>query len=132
MMIGRSLVVTMMLAFLGALASASQAQQLVGQGEWRSLSGESLAGKWSVTLQRAGDRLDGSIGMTGSNLLSSAQVNGTIDGQHVMLGVMSDGAVLATFSGKLSGESVSGEWQSPVVKDEGVWYGILSTNPRGD
>jgi hypothetical protein len=64
--------------------------------------------------------------MTGSNVFSGGFVTGSIDDSGVTLGVMANGFEQATFSGKLDGESISGEWQCPGVKDEGVWHGTLN------
>ena len=107
------------------------AQDLVGQGEWQSLSGEAMRGTWSVELSRSGTDLRGGIKVTGSNLFSGGTVTGTVDGQEVVLGVMADGVKQATFSGKLSGDSISGEWACPAIKDQGVWFGTVRARAGG-
>lgn len=111
-----------------ALCSAACAQQLAGRGEWESLSGsEVIRGTWSVALQRSNTQVSGTIALTGSNVLTSASVTGTIDGRNIVLGLSADGTTEATFSGQLAGTSISGEWDCPAIKDQGVWHGTLTT-----
>jgi hypothetical protein len=106
--------------------TAATVRQLTGKGEWQSLSGDSINGTWAVTLVPRGHRIEGNLDLAGSNVFSGGAVSGTIDGSNVVLGVMADGTNQATFSGKLQGGSISGEWQSDAVHDSGVWSGTLS------
>jgi hypothetical protein len=53
-------------------------------------------------------------------------VQGTLDGSSIVLGVMTDGALQATFKGVLKGKEVSGEWECDTLQDHGVWYGTLA------
>ncbi len=131
---GRMVLLTAIL--LGVLQSTLAAQQIAApqqnitaKGEWQSLTGDSIRGTWVATLTRNGGRLEGNLDLTGSNVFSGGAVSGSIDGSNVMLGVMADGANQATFSGKLQGTSISGEWHSDVVRDSGVWSGGLSAAP---
>jgi hypothetical protein len=122
-----SSIVSMVSGILLAVAASASGQQLMGRGQWQSLSGgEHVQGTWSVQLDRSGTRVEGTMALTGSNVLTGGSVHGTIDGQSVILGVSSDGVAAATFSGRLSGEAISGEWECAVVKDEGVWSGTLT------
>lgn len=114
---------SVVLLFAGAL----YAQELIGDGEWQSLAGDAMRGTWSVDLRRSSSRVDGTINLSGSNVFTGGTVSGTIDGQDVVLGVMAEGVAQATFTGKLTGKSISGEWKCPAVKDEGVWFGTLRT-----
>jgi hypothetical protein len=108
-------------------AGTTGAQELVGRGEWQSLSGgDHLKGTWTVRLQRNGTSLDGTMELSGSNVFSGGPVQGNIDGQSIVLGVSSDGVTAATFAGKLTGDSIGGEWECPAVNDKGVWQGTLS------
>jgi hypothetical protein len=124
-------VVTRTLVVAGLLFSlrcaVATAQQLSGSGEWESLTSGSMRGTWTASLVRAGNKVQGTVSLTGSNVISLASVTGSIDGSSVMLGVAADGARQATFSGKLQGGSIKGEWEldSDVLTDHGVWYGKL-------
>jgi hypothetical protein len=120
-----------MLLAVGLCASEAAAQQLVGKGEWRSLTGEPIKGTWTATLARDGNRVQGNLDLTGSNVFSAGAVSGEIDALGITLGVMVDGAQQATFSGKLEGDSISGEWECDAVKDHGVWYGRLARAKSG-
>ncbi|MFI5397567.1 MAG: hypothetical protein ACHQ9S_18680 [Candidatus Binatia bacterium] len=103
------------------------AQQLAGQGKWQSLlGGELISGTWSLSLQRSAAKVTGTMQITGSDLLKTGAVTGTIDGSNVVLGVGSDGVTSASFNGQLTGSAISGEWDCPAVKDHGVWEGTLS------
>ncbi|MFI5397564.1 MAG: hypothetical protein ACHQ9S_18665 [Candidatus Binatia bacterium] len=124
------LTVHTILGLLVALCQQAGAQQLVGKGHWQSLSApDVIQGTWSVTAQQSATQVNGTMEITGSNVLKTASVTGTIDGKSVLLGLSSDGVTAATFSGQLSGTSVSGEWDCPAVKDQGVWHGTLSVQP---
>jgi len=116
----------MVVGSLLALCSAARAQQLAGRGEWESLSGDAIRGTWSVALQRSDTHVNGTMALTGSNVLKTASVSGTIEGQNIVLGLSSDGISEATFSGQLSGTSISGEWDCPTIEDQGVWQGTLA------
>ena len=112
---------------LGLQAPAG-AQQLTGRGKWQSLAGgELISGTWSVSLKQSAGNITGTMQLTGSNLLKTSTVSGTIDGNNVVLGVgASDSEASASFNGQLIGSSISGEWDCPAAKDHGVWEGSLS------
>ena len=100
--------------------SAGFGEELAGKGQWQSLSGASIRGTWSATLTRTGDQLQGNLQLTGSNVFTGGAVTGNIDALSVALGVVAAGSQEATFSAKLDGTSIAGEWQSDLVKDHGV------------
>lgn len=113
------------IVMLGSLGSAVQAQQITGKGEWQSLSGDAIKGTWTVNLMRTGNHLEGSLDLSGSNVFTGGDVSGSIDAASIVLGVAVGGTQHATFSGKLDGDIVSGEWTSDGLKDSGVWFGSL-------
>jgi len=116
---------------ISGLQSTAFAEGFVGKGEWQSLNGEAIRGTWSVDLARTGGDLLGSITLTGSTLFFGGTVDGTIDGENIVLGVMAEGVKQATFTGKLAGEAISGEWICPAIKDHGVWTGTLRVQESG-
>lgn len=120
------------LVFVLVTASAGQGEQLTGEGEWQSVSGDAIRGTWTVSLIQTDDRVEGTLRLTGSNVLAGGSVAGTIDRSSIVLGVTAEGAKQATFSGLLDGKSIKGEWESEAVKDHGVWYGTLSARKAGD
>jgi hypothetical protein len=109
-----------------ALSSAAAAQQLTGTGTWQSLSSAIIKGGWTASLVRTGNHVEGTLALTGSNLLSGGAVSGDIDSSSIMLGVVSKDVRQATFSGQLVGNTVKGEWNCPAVNDHGIWSGTLS------
>lgn len=110
-----------------ALASISGAaeRQLSGSGEWQSLTGEAIGGKWTVSLSQHGSAIAGELTLSGSNVFSGGNVRGTIDGSSIVLGVLAEGNKVASFSGKLDGATLSGEWEAALIQDHGVWFGTL-------
>lgn len=120
----RAIVILGMLVMASIVWAADR--KLSGSGEWQSLNGEAIRGKWTVTLSQSGDRLDGELTLSGSNVFSGGAVAGTIDGSSIMLGVLAEGNKVASFSGKLDGETISGEWEAGLIKDHGVWFGTLA------
>lgn len=118
---------------LGGLlcVASAHAEQLQGKGRWESLSGDAIKGSWTVQLVRSASKLQGELELQGATLLTGGKVSGTIDDTSVVLGIVSEGMKGATFSGKLDGQSIRGEWQSDVANDHGVWYGTLSAANDG-
>jgi hypothetical protein len=108
------------------VVSIASAEQLHGKGEWQSLTGDTIKGTWAASLTRRGAQLEGTFTLTGSNVFKSGPTAGSIDGSNVVLGLLSGAGKAATFSAKLDGDSISGEWESPAVDDHGVWTGNLS------
>lgn len=99
---------------------------LVGSGEWRSLVGEGIAGTWTVTLTRSGERVDGTLALRGSNVFSGGTVSGTVSDTQVVLGVLTEAGKAATFTGALDAGGIKGEWEAAVAGDHGVWFGTLA------
>jgi hypothetical protein len=63
--------------------------------------------------------------LTGSNVLRTTAVTGSLEVGNVVLGVVVEGSRLATFTGSIDGGYVSGEWSFAGLGDDGVWYGSL-------
>lgn len=112
-------------ALMLGLAPAAPAQQLSGKGEWQSLSSAIIKGEWTVSLTRNGKTVEGIIDLGGTSPLHGSAVTGSINASSIVLGVVANDRQQATFTGKLDGTSVAGEWDSPSAKDHGVWYGTL-------
>jgi hypothetical protein len=128
------LIAALFLGFLGSflrLDSSAMAQDFVGEGKWYSRSGQTMGGTWTAALKQSDTEVSGEIQLTGSTLFGASSVTGTIDGQEIAFGMMSEGAQQVTFSGKFDGESVAGEWSLPAMNDRGVWEGTLRTREGG-
>lgn len=108
-----------------AVNGPAVAEDLAGNGEWRSRSGDAMRGAWSATLVRSESEIRGNIELTGSPLFSGGQVTGSMDGDELVLGVIAEGDNEATFRGKLVDGTVSGEWDLPAITDSGTWTGTL-------
>jgi len=127
---------TLVLSVLSVNLSAPsvRADQLVGSGKWESVTGgQAIAGTWKATLNRDGEALTGVIDLSGSNVLGSETLVGSLSNGAIVLGSTEGREGAVSFSGTLSDGQVAGEWQFPAVTDEGVWYGTLtSPPPNGD
>jgi len=68
---GSFVVVTWLaLMTLSTLNRSVAAQELVGHGDWQSLSGgEHISGNWAAKLRRTDSQLVGTMELTGSNVL---------------------------------------------------------------
>lgn len=100
---------------------------LSGEGTWESLNARAIKGRWVASLSAQGKEVRGTLSLTGSNVLSGAEVVGTVSDGRIVLGVVVDGATGATFAGRLDDGRVAGEWTFPALKDEGVWEGEMKT-----
>jgi hypothetical protein len=108
-------------------ASASFAETWSGNGTWKS-DRFAAAGTWSVDASRKGDGLDGGIALTGSPVFTGGSITSMItDGNTVTFGVLQNGTEAATFTGRLTGTSVTGTYQSSA--DTGTWKGTLTLRP---
>lgn len=117
---------TLTAALVSLVATSPVYGEIVsGNGEWQSQSGAAMRGTWTVTLERSGSDLKGTIALTGSLLFSGGAVTGTLDGDQLMLGTVADGENQVTFSGTMNDEKITGEWHSPAVNDSGTWSGTL-------
>ncbi len=116
------------LVLLGVAATAGSAQELTGKGEWHSVSSDLLGGTWTAALTRSGGGVIGTLTLSGSNMFSGGQVSGSIDASSIVFGVVAEGAQATTFSAKLDGDSIKGEWECGDVNDHGVWYGSLKAS----
>jgi hypothetical protein len=67
------------------------------------------------------------MNLTGSNALGTCAITGNVAGSDIVLGLVTGDTTVATFTGKLVEGSVSGEWEAPTLRDEGVWYGELQS-----
>jgi hypothetical protein len=74
--------------------------------------------------------MEGSIALTGSPLFLGGEVSGTIEGEDVVLGVLTEGDHRATFRGTLRDQKVEGEWECPAIGDRGVWSGTLQSEEQ--
>lgn len=112
---------------VGVLTTPSaQAGTLAGSGSWSSQRFDAK-GTWTVDLSRTQDNVAGGITLTGSPVVVGGNVSGVItNGNSVTLGVLENGARIATFTGRLQGTTVTGTYQAETG-DQGVWSGTLTT-----
>jgi hypothetical protein len=111
-----------------AVGTAARGELVTGNGEWENRSSAAIRGTWTVALERSGSDVKGTVTLTGSPLFSGAEVSGTIDGDQVMFGTVVEHENRLTFSGTLTEEQVTGEWQSEAIGDAGSWSGTLRGN----
>lgn len=122
----RHVIIVAVLAFVAVVARLAGANDLTGSGEWRSLRGESIRGRWSARLSSSGEGLSGTFVLDGSNVLRAGEVEGTLSGGKIVLGIVAEGQHVASFAGTMSEEgSVSGEWEFEALGDSGVWEGAM-------
>jgi hypothetical protein len=118
--------VSIAIAF-GHNALATTDAGLRGHGEWKSnTDSAAIRGTWSVTLSRTENVVEGTMTLTGSNVLGKGKVTGTISGNQIVLGVVSKSDTEIEFMGELRDGRVSGSWQLPAVNDGGTWSGQLT------
>ncbi len=110
---------------VGLAVASAHAEQLVGKGEWKSLSGDVIGGSWAATIVQNAGGVNGSLTLTGSNVFAGGDVTGTVDAASIVLGLLNEQGKQATFSAKIDGTSIKGEWNSDLLNDHGVWYGTL-------
>lgn len=112
------------------IRDAAIGEGLTGEGEWQSGLGDAMRGTWVATLSRSGTGVEGTISLTGSPLFAGGDVTGTVEGDEVVLGVITEGEHTAMFRGSLTDSKVTGEWDCPTIGDRGVWSGTLQPEER--
>ena len=89
------------------LALPAAAQELAGSGTWQSVKAQAVRGTWRVTLTQSGETVRGTLTLAGSNVFSGGAVEGTLQDGRLVLGVLQQGARLATFSGTHDGTALA-------------------------
>ncbi|MEX2458846.1 MAG: hypothetical protein WD770_07650, partial [Actinomycetota bacterium] len=95
-------------------------------GTWtgiaRSHFGDTAA--FTVDLVQTGNKVTGDLHIPTANCNKEAKVSGTVSGSSINFGVV-QGDTSSTFSGTVSGNSMSGTWESPsgpvCRSDYGTW-----------
>jgi len=100
---------------------------MTGKGEWHSLSGDAIRGKWTTNLTNNDGAISGTIELSGSNVFASAPVSGKLDGSNIVLGFVIGDGDDAEFTGLVTEGAVAGEWSCSSLGDQGVWTGRLGS-----
>jgi hypothetical protein len=83
-------------------------------GNWSGQYSGANQGTFTLTWQQSGSNLTGTINLAG---LGASPINGTVSGNTITFGTVGTAAV--TYSGTVSGSSMSGTYQSPT--GPGTW-----------
>jgi hypothetical protein len=101
-------------------------ERLSASGIWASQRGDAIRGTWTADLTSGVGTIQGTISLTGSNVVTQATVQGSIsEGGLLTLSAIVDEVEVATFSATISDVELSGTWRSDLVGDEGHWNGEL-------
>lgn len=87
-----------------------------------------MRGTWSISLSQSGESVRGTLSLSGSLLFSGAEVIGSIEGQEVMFGTVTDGENDLIFNGTVVEGRVTGDWSCATISDSGTWSGTLRTS----
>jgi hypothetical protein len=92
-------------------ASASKVRAVGGplSGTWSGKYGGAYHGTFILHWIQSGSRLSGTIKL--SNPSSKPSINGTVHGSTIRFGTVGSAAI--TYSGSVSGKSMSGHYQTP-------------------
>jgi len=90
-------------------------------GTWQSSEGG--AGRFEVRFVQAGQKLSGSIRVTGSIDIRNGTVDGMIQESRAAFGAISGGTTLITFTGIFTARTGSGEYRTGRG-DEGTWSAV--------
>ena len=92
-------------------ASASKVRAAHGplSGTWSGKYGGAYRGTFTLRWTQSGSRLSGTIKL--SNLTAKLPINGTVHGRTIRFGTVGSAAI--TYTGSLSGKSMSGRYQTP-------------------
>lgn len=109
-----------------ALVDGSAAQSGVDitgawTGTWQSSEGGS--GRFEVHFAQAGQKLSGSIRVTGSIDIRTGTIDGMIRENRATFGAISGGSTLITFTGTFTARTGSGEYRTGRG-DEGTWSAV--------
>lgn len=127
-------IVALVLGFLlcSGAATSVRADLVTGSGEWESRSSVAIRGTWTVTLERTGEAVKGTIALTGSPLFSGSEVKGTLEEDQLMFGTVVEGPNEVQFSGTLTDGRINGEWHCEAIGDSGSWSGGLRSTNTSD
>lgn len=102
-----------------ATAQASSTSAVAGDlsGTWSGKYSGDYHGTFTLTWQQSGSKLSGTIELP--SLGGSLPVNGTLEGDTISFGTV--GSQEITYSGSVSGSSMSGTWQLGGGAGGGSW-----------
>lgn len=83
-------------------------------GTWTGQYGGAFSGTFTIQWTQSGSKLDGTIAL--SNPKGTYSINGTVNGSALSFGAVGVGA---TYTGSVSGKSMSGTYSSP--RGGGSW-----------
>jgi threonine dehydrogenase-like Zn-dependent dehydrogenase len=86
-------------------------------GTWNGQYSGSYNGTFKLTWQQSNSTLSGSIDV--SSLGGSVAINGTVNGSSIQFGTL--GSTQITYTGSVSGSSMSGSWQIANGGGNGSW-----------
>jgi hypothetical protein len=90
-------------------------------GTWAGQYTGASQGTFSLTWQESGSTLNGTIDI--SEIGAPTSIQGTVDGNSIRFGTVGPAGI--TYSGTVSGNSMSGTWQSPT--GNGDWTAAKSS-----
>jgi hypothetical protein len=93
----------------GASASKVRATRDPLSGTWSGKYGGTYHGTFTLHWKQAGSQLSGTIQL--SNPSSRPSIKGTVHGNTIRFGTVGSAAI--TYSGSVSGDSMSGSYQTP-------------------
>jgi hypothetical protein len=96
-------------------------------GKWSGSYGGTFSGTFSLTWQESGHNLSGTIRISGFKDLPTS-IHGTVQGASIRFGTV--GSESITYSGSVSGSSMSGSWKMQAGKRSlggGSWKAAKSS-----
>lgn len=89
-------------------------------GTWSSTAAPPQGGTFQAKVTQTGQNLAGTVTVTGSPLISSGTVSGTVQGNQISFGILTGGITAITFTGSFSGNTASGTYAA-ANGDVGTW-----------
>ena len=95
------------------------------EGSWSSDKTKAHGG-FTVNFRERSEIFSGDIRITGSSVTKGGDIKGTIKGNKIEFGLVKDKRGQLKYIGTISGNTMSGIWQIPVIKDQGLWQATKS------
>ncbi|OGW75667.1 MAG: hypothetical protein A2Z72_03050 [Omnitrophica bacterium RBG_13_46_9] len=89
-------------------------------GVWASAK-TGVKGDFQATLQKEGTNLLGNIKIGGSSITKGGSITGTVNGDKIEFGLAKDKRGRLKYAGQIKGDTMSGTWEIPIIKDRGTW-----------
>jgi hypothetical protein len=89
-------------------------------GTWQNVTPDQSAGGFTLTWKQQGNKLTGTISISGTPCLNGGSITGTVNGAQISFGAV-QGQASVDYVGTVAGSTMSGTYSTDCGKARGGW-----------